>query len=137
MYSKTASWNGSWGPREQLLTCRHERLVEVFSDVSLASSAGYKSTTGIAIFVTGGLVAWSSGTQPFVTQSTAESELVGLSEAHCCGRAIQALVNELLTDNKAEVILYGDNQAAISMTTGAGGSSWRTRRLRIRAGSLT
>lgn len=45
-------------------------------------------------------------------------------------------MNELLTDGKAEVILYGDNQAAISMTTGSGGSSWRTRHLRIRAASL-
>ena len=45
-------------------------------------------------------------------------------------------MNELLTEGKAEVILYGDNQAAISMTTGSGGSSWRTRHLRIRAASL-
>ena len=41
-----------------------------------------------------------------------------------------------LTEGNAEVILYGDNQAAISMTTGSGGSFWRTRHLRIRAASL-
>ena len=34
-------------------------------------SAGWKSTSGVAVYVAGAIVAWMTSSQPFVTQSTA------------------------------------------------------------------
>ena len=134
--------NGAWGARDQLMVKRHERLLEVFSDISFATAANFKSTGGAAIFYGGALVAWSSSTQPFITQSTAEAELLGFSESFSAGRATIELVKIL--GEKAEDkdglqfagVLYGDNSAAVAMTSGTSGTSWRTRHLKIRATAL-
>lgn len=139
VYAK-ASWNGDWGPRQQLLAKRHDHLLEVYSDVSFAAATGWKSTTGVAIYVAGAIVAWMTSSQPFVTQSTAEAELVALTEANLCGQSIQSLLEVMLElnpqESPLEVIMYGDNSASISMVTGNSGSSWRTRHLRIRAAGV-
>eukprot|EP00439_Symbiodinium_sp_Y106_P010395 s6325_g1.t1 len=89
--------------------------------------------------MTGGLVAWSSHRQAFVTMSTAESELVAICELTTCMRSIEELVAEvmLLDKNKATEVtkaIYTDSQAALAVCKSAAGS-WRTRHLRIR-GSL-
>ena len=84
--------------------------------------------------------AWMTSSQPFVTQSTAEAELVGLSEANLCGQSVQGLLEEMLELNGSqqnlEIIMYGDNSASIGMVSGSSGASWRTRHLRIRAACL-
>ena len=135
-------YNGAWGARDQLMVKRHERLLEVFSDISFATAANFKSTGGAAIFYGGALVAWSSSTQPFITQSTAEAELLGSSESFSAGRATIELVKILgeKTEDKDGLqfagVLYGDNSAAVAMTSGTSGTSWRTRHLKIRATAL-
>ena len=89
-------------------------------------------------FYAGAPIIWSSSRQSFPTQSTAESELVGLCEALVGGRATAALVASV-RDEKEEDLrkrLWGDNSAAISLATGEGQGSWRTRHLRIRASIL-
>ena len=135
-----ASWNGEWGPRQQLLARRRNYLMEVYSDVSYASAPGWKSTSGVAVYVAGAIIAWMTSSQPFVTQSTAEAELVGLSEANLCGQSVQGLLEEMLelkgSDKNLEIIMYGDNSASIGMVSGSTGASWRTRHLRIRAACL-
>lgn len=85
-------------------------------------------------------MAWMTSSQPFVTQSTAEAELVALTEANLCGQSIQSLLEVMLElgpqESPLEVIMYGDNSASISMVTGNSGSSWRTCHLRIRAAGV-
>lgn len=49
---------------------------------------GYKSVTGVAVLMGGAPVLWSSGRQPFVTSSTAESELVGYNEGFQDGEGL-------------------------------------------------
>ena len=91
-----ADWNGEWGPRQQLMAKRHSYLMEVYSDVSYASAPGWKSTSGVAVYLAGAIIAWMTSSQPFVRQSTAEAELVGLSEANLCGQSVQGLLEVML-----------------------------------------
>ena len=126
------------GIRNQLSSPRCIRTVEAFSDISYASTKGYRSLQGQVYYYAGAPVMWNTNRQPFPTQSTAESELVAMCEALVGGRATAALV-AAIRDEKEEGLkkkLWGDNSAAISLATGEGQGSWRTRHLRIRAAIL-
>ena len=126
------------GARGQLSLPRCERTVEAFSDISYASTKGYKSLQGQVYYYAGAPVMWSTNRQPFPTQSTAESELVSLCEALVGGRATASLVAAVRDEPVEKLIkrLWGDNAAAIALATGEGQGSWRTRHLRIRAAIL-
>ena len=65
-------------------------------------------------------------------------ELVALCEALVGGRATAALVASLKDESEDTLkkFLWGDNSAAITLATGEGQGSWRTRHLRIRAAIL-
>ena len=129
-----------WGKRDQLKVKRHDKLIEVFADISYAAGTGHRSIQGIVLFQAGAPVAWCSSVQPFVTHSTAESELVSYCEGLVSGRALESLLasiyGESLAANTFERVLYGDNMAAISLAHGVSTSSWRTRHLRVRASML-
>ena len=93
-------------------------VIEGFSDASLAPSSE-RSQQAVMLFVMGGLVAWSSHRQAFVTMSTAESELVAICELTTCVRSIEELVAELMLFSKAKAndvikVVYTDSQAALS-----------------------
>ena len=127
-----------WGARGQLKVARHEKLLEVFADIAYGSGTGHRSVQGLVVSLAGAPVAWQSSTQPFVTHSTAESELVSYCEALTAGRATEALWcamwgEELNAKNTLERVLYGDNAAAIGLAHGNSTSSWRTRHLRVRS----
>ena len=127
-----------YGPRGQLSKARTETTVEAFSDISYASSGGYRSVQGQAYYYAGAPVMWNTNRQPFPTQSTAESELVSLCEALVGGRAVASLVASIRRQDEQQLVrrLWGDNSAAISLANGEGQGSWRTRHLRIRAAIL-
>ena len=126
------------GVRNHLNKPRTNRTVEAFSDISYASTKGYRSVQGQVYYYAGAPVMWSTTRQPFPTQSTAESELVSLCEALIGGRAMTSLIAALRCEDedKLEKRLWGDNSAAISLATREGQGSWRTRHLRIRAAIL-
>ena len=126
------------GVRNQLQKPRCVRTVEAFSDISYASTQGYRSVQGQVYYYAGAPIMWNTNRQPFPTQSTAESELISLCEALVGGLATASLV-AALRDEDEEMLkkrIWGDNSAAISLATGSGQGSWRTRHLRIRAAIL-
>jgi len=131
----------TWGMRNQLKVERHGKLLEIFSDISFGAGSRHRSLQGLAAFYAGAIVAWQSSQQPFVTYSTAESELVAYCEALNAGRSMEAMIcamiKEPLGQNTIERVIYGDNAAAIAMAQGTGTSSWRTRHLRVRSSFLT
>ena len=136
-YAGTVPEN-DWGKRQQLKVKRHDHLLEVFADIAFGVGSRHRSLQGLIIYFAGSPVAWASSQQPFVTYSTAESELVSYGEGLTAGRAMLALLCSMMdvAPTSIEKILYGDNSAAISMAHGTGTSSWRTRHLRVRASFL-
>ncbi|CAE7369126.1 RE2 [Symbiodinium sp. CCMP2592] len=109
--------------------------LEGYSDASFAPSSE-RSQQCVLIFAQGGLVAWSSSRQPFVTMSTAESELVAICELVTCLKSVEQLMAEIAlgdarNSSKVTKVLYSDSQSALSVCRCAAGS-WRTRHLRIR-----
>eukprot|EP00435_Cladocopium_sp_Y103_P018479 s2475_g4.t1 len=127
-----------WGKRQQLKVKRHDRLLEVFSDIAFGVGSRHRSLQGLIVYFAGSPVAWGASQQPFVTYSTAEAELVSYGEGLNAGRAMLAMICSMLNEppQSVEKILYGDNAAAISLAHGTGTSSWRTRHLRVRASFL-
>ena len=93
----------------------------------------FRSVQGVALYHGSHLLLWTSSRQPFVTLSTAESELVGYSEALQCGMSLSELLS--LLNYPTKKILEGDSKAALCQVTSDAGS-WRTRHLRLRAWKL-
>ena len=79
------------------------------------------------------LLAWESTRQAFVTQSTAEAELIGYNEGLQLGEAAAALLKVLEMDVAKR--LQGDCKAALAQVLGDTGP-WRTRHLRLRSAKL-
>eukprot|EP00435_Cladocopium_sp_Y103_P001568 s1543_g1.t1 len=109
-------------PEEEAEFQRSEHAEAAFSDISFASSKGYRSVQGQVYYYAGAPVMWNTNSQPFPTQSTAESELAGLCEALVGGRAPASLVAAIRNEPEEKLIkrLWGDNAAAISLATGEG-----------------
>ena len=124
-----------WGARDHLSVKRHDKLLEVFSDISYGTAGDHKSVQGILVYFAGSPIAWEATKQPFVAQSTAEAELIGYCESLVAGRATAVLLEVILGEQLTQKRIYGDNVAAIALASNGSGS-WRTRHLRIRAASL-
>ena len=94
---------------------------------------GFKSVHGVFICRGSHPLHWCSAKQPFITMSTAESELVGYGEGYQCGETISELLK--VFDMNPRKVLRGDSKAGITqLSTDAG--AWRTRHLRLRAWKL-
>ena len=111
-----------------------EGQVDVYVDTSYAPPhEKFRSVQGLALTHAGNLLAWESSRQSFVTQSTAESELVGYNEGFQVTENVCALLGEFGWSTKK--VMYGDSNAARSQLTCETGS-WRTRHLRVRAAKM-
>ena len=129
-YGKAPDDFGEW---DQLKFRRHKGLVEAYADASLAADSKSRSYGAAQLYWVGGLVCWLCQRQPLIAASTAEAELVALTEAHALCRSMQPTVQALLRDDlaQAETVMYTDNSAALQLCTLDAGS-WRTRHLRLR-----
>ena len=78
-------------------------------------------------------VVWRSGRQGLITLSTAESELLAMTDGAIALKGVECLLADLGIQIEAKEIA-SDSLAALGISSGA--SSWRTRHLRIRAGWL-
>ena len=129
-----------WGTRGQLKMARHQGLLEVYADIAYGTGTKNRSVQGIAVYLGGCIIAWQTTVQPFVTHSTAESELVSYGDALNAGRSIEAMLANMLGEpigsDAIERVIYGDNVAAIGIAHGTSCTSWRTRHLKIRASYL-
>eukprot|EP00438_Fugacium_kawagutii_P028518 Skav215300 [mRNA] locus=C9332477:2070:2816:- [translate_table: standard] len=120
----------------QLPIQRHERLVEVYSDVSFAPGGG-RSNQAVVILYAGQPIQWEATRQPFHTMSTAEAELVGHCEGLQMALSVESLLEVIYGEPGVsfEKWLAGDNTTAIGLMTKPDGP-WRTRHLRLRANCL-
>ena len=109
--------------------------LEVMVDASLGPPhEGYRSAQGIMMTHGGNPIMWASTRQPFITQSTAEAELLAYNEAYQCGESTGALL-EVLGYGGVREHMQGDSKSGISQLTSDTGA-WRTRHLRLRSAKL-
>ena len=129
-----------WGERSHFKIARNVKLLEVFSDIAYGTGSRGRSFQGMAIFFAGAIISWQTAVQPFVTHSTAESELVAYCDALNAGRSAEAMLSAMIAiqsgSSEIKRVLYGDNVAATGLAHGTSNSSWQTRHLKIRAAYL-
>ena len=97
--------------------------IEAYSDADWGRDLyGRKSIFGYIIYLNGCPISWVSKKQTFVSQSTCESEYVGMSEAVREIRWIYQLLQELqIKPNLIEIpTLYGDNVSSIKIASNSG-----------------
>ena len=118
--------------RYQLRISWTEAPLTMFCDAAYApqserSHAGWLVTYGQVPLV------WRSSRQQMITLSTAEAELLALTDGAIALKGVECLLADLGEQITARE-LATDSSAALGISQGA--SSWRTRHLRIRAGWL-
>lgn len=74
-----------------------------------------KGTTGMAFYLSGNLVTWSSQKQRTVALSSCESEFMAATSAACQALWLRNLLKELTSWEVRKVKLYVDNKSAIEL----------------------
>ncbi|RVW47126.1 Retrovirus-related Pol polyprotein from transposon RE1 [Vitis vinifera] len=93
-----------------------KKEIEIFSDADWAGSVtDRRLTSGYCSFVWGNLVTWRSKKQSVVARSSAEAEFRAMAQGICEGIWLNRLLEELRVPLKHPMVLYCDNQAAISI----------------------
>ncbi|RVW56778.1 Retrovirus-related Pol polyprotein from transposon TNT 1-94 [Vitis vinifera] len=99
-----------------LLSRTTNKEIEIFLDADWAGSVtDRRSTSGYCSFVWGNLVTWRSKKQSVVARSSAEAEFRAMAQGICEGIWLNRLLEELRVSLKHPMVLYCDNQAAISI----------------------
>ena len=93
----------------------------------------FRGVHGVIVEQLGNLLHWQSARQPFIAQSTAESEVLGLCESHQTGLSVASLLEELHGEMGRRI--YNDSKSALTQCLNDTGP-WRTRHLRIRASKI-
>lgn len=108
-------------------------VIEVYSDSDWAGRIDdRKSTSGVLLCVNGSPVVWMSKKQTSVALSTAEAEYVAMALAVKEAKWLYALLCELKCVVELPMILYTDNQAAITIATNPGSNHARTKHIDIK-----
>ena len=89
--------------------------------------------SGCVVEFANGVVAWDSQAQPFISQSTAEAEVISYNQAFQIGEGVSSLLQELGFRTSKQ--LYGDSKSGIAVIASECGP-WRTRHLRLRSSKL-
>jgi hypothetical protein len=100
---------------------RCETPIEIICsvDASFATGPKKKSITGWSIYVGGSLVYWRTKTQPITAQSSAEAELIAITDAVKNGLWLKRLLQELNLPVKKESVIECDNLPAIQLLQGS------------------
>ena len=91
------------------------QLLKGFSDADGMSTAGSKAISGYLFKIGESTISWSSKRQSLVSISTAEAELYVLAHATQEAIWLRKLATEIFQLAQNPVILYSDNQSAISI----------------------
>ncbi|CAE7750154.1 unnamed protein product [Symbiodinium sp. CCMP2592] len=100
-----------------------------YCDASFAPEGG-RSHTGWLVQLNGCTISWRSSRQTTVTLSTAESELMAMSEAIFALQSVDSMLQDVRAPDKPHQ-LFSDSTSALAIANGSG--SWRTRHLRLRS----
>jgi Reverse transcriptase (RNA-dependent DNA polymerase) len=107
--------------------------VEVYCDADWAGDVDdRRSTSGILLLLDGAPIVWSSRKQATVALSTAEAEYMAMSAALQELKWMDALLNEIHTPVHRPIVLWTDNQAALSIATARSITHSRTKHIDIR-----
>ena len=100
-----------------------------YCDASFAPEGG-RSHSGWIVLLHDCVIAWRSGRQSTVTLSTAEAELMAMSEAVLALQSSDSMMKDMFPGGQ-QLQLYSDSTSALAIANGSG--SWRTRHLRLRS----
>ena len=100
-----------------------------YCDASFAPEGG-RSHSGWIVLLHDCVIAWRSGRQATVTLSTAEAELMAMSEAVLALQSTDSMMKDMFPAGQ-QLQLYSDSTSALAIANGSG--SWRTRHLRLRS----
>jgi transposase InsO family protein len=121
-YGITFSKAGFTAPHltpEQARSLQAVDRLYVYADANLAGDEDtFRSTSGLAFMLNGGLIYWSSKLQPTVALSTAEAETISACDAVKQIMFLRLFLSELGYPQLLPTIVYEDNQAAIAMADG-------------------
>ena len=125
---------GDMGQQQELQVAKSMDTMQIFSDASFGPvHERCRSVSGCVIEFAGCAIAWDSQAQPFVSQSTAEAEVISYNSACQTAESLSCLLEELGYPTTKH--LYGDSKAGIAVVANDCGP-WRTRHLRLRASKL-
>lgn len=126
--------SGDMGKQDELQVPKSLNSLQVFADASYAPAhERFRSISGIAVEHAGCLLAWDAQAQPFITNSTAEAEVISYNSACQIAESVDCLLTEFGYPTSKRI--YGDSKAGISVISADCGP-WRTRHLRIRSWRL-
>ena len=109
-------------------------VLNILVDASYAPPhEGFRSVQGATYMHGNNTLMWSSSRQSFITQSTAESELLAYNESAQGAESVAHLLG--CFNHKVARRLIGDSKSGLVQLTGEVGS-WRTRHLRLRSAKL-
>ena len=123
---------GNLGDQEELQVAKGLDTLQIFSDGFGPVHERGKSVSGCLVEHANGVVAWDSQAQPFISQSTAEAEVISYNLAFQIGQGVSSLLQELGFDTTKQI--YGDSKSGIAIASECG--PWRTRHLRLRSSKL-
>lgn len=116
----------------QHLPCGRRWEQIAYADASCAPPhEKHRSVHSVILEHAGNILMWETTRQPFIAQSTAQSEVLGYNEAYQATESM-ASVLQIFTKKPMEKLLLGDNKAALTLCCSDTGP-WRTRHIRLRA----